>query len=291
MCLVRRPDERWLSAPIREMRVMFPLYDLNPHRRIPWLTLLVIAANLTVTVLMAGMGDNRTRDLVYEYGFVPARVSHVSSGQPVTLKVPDVDRQGRVVAVGLVQLSTDPADVYPTFFTTMFLHGGWGHLLMNMWILWIFGNNVEDRLGHLLYACYYLIGGLAATLCHYATDPNSDLPVIGASGAVATVLGGYAITYPWAKVRTLIIVGLIFVVDIPALVWLGIWFVLQMIPGVLSLQGIVQQQVAYWAHIGGFVAGMALMPLLSLGAPPPGSDWRQEADDMFQYNDPRARMP
>jgi membrane associated rhomboid family serine protease len=116
------------------------------------------------------------------------------------------------------------------------------------------------------------------------------MPVIGASGAVAAVLGGYAVTYPWAKVRTLIPFPLL-IIDIPALVWLGIWFVLQnVIPGILMLQGVVQEPVAYWAHIGGFVTGVALMPLLSVGASPPGADWRKEADDMFQFNDPRMKM-
>jgi membrane associated rhomboid family serine protease len=162
-----------------------------------------------------------------------------------------------------------------------------------MWILWIFGNNVEDRLGHLLYVFYYVAGGIVATLCHWAVNPQSDLPVVGASGAVAAVLGGYAITFPWAKVRTLVIViVMVFIVDIPALVWLGIWFVTQnVIPGLLSLRGVVQEPVAYWAHIGGFLAGMFLMPVLSLGASPPEANWRKEAEEMFQYTDPRSRMP
>jgi membrane associated rhomboid family serine protease len=141
-----------------------------------------------------------------------------------------------------------------------------------------------------MYLVYYLVGGFAATLCHFAVDPSSDMPVIGASGAVAAVLGGYAVTYPWAKVRTLIPFPLL-IIDIPALVWLGIWFVLQnVIPGILMLQGVVQEPVAYWAHIGGFVTGVALMPLLSVGASPPGADWRKEADDMFQFNDPRTKL-
>ena len=155
-------------------------------------------------------------------------------------------------------------------------------------MLWVFGNNVEDRLGHFMYVCFYLVGGLLASLCHWFVHPASDLPVIGASGAVAAVLGGYAVTYPWAMVRTLMF---IFIVDVPALVWLGIWFFFEnVVPGVLSLNGAVMQPVAFWAHIGGFVAGMLLMPFLALGAPPPGTDWRKEAEDMFRYDDPRSRI-
>jgi membrane associated rhomboid family serine protease len=270
---------------------MFPLYDLNPHHRFPWLTIMIIAANVAVMAWMSTLGDSEIQRVALQNGFVPRRVSQAGSGKPVVVTLRDVDRRGRIVPVGIAQLSSDPADVYRTFVTTMFLHGGWFHLLSNMWILWIFGNNIEDRLGHFMYVCYYLLGGIVGSLCHYALDPSSDLPVIGASGAVATVLGGYAITYPWAKVRTVVFFGLIMIIDIPALVWLGIWFVLQnVVPAVMVMRGVVQDPVAYWAHIGGFVSGIGLMPLLSLGAPPPDTDWRKEADEMFQYNDPHRRL-
>jgi membrane associated rhomboid family serine protease len=273
---------------------MIPLYDLNPHRRIPWITVVIIIANIAVMVWMTGAGEREQQIIAANYGFLPKRLSHVDSGRPINAPIRGVDVRGRepkVVVVGVVPVSTDSSDVYATLLTTMFLHGGWMHLISNMWILWIFGNNVEDRLGHLMYIGYYLVGGIAATFCHYAIDTQSDIPVIGASGAVAATLGGYAVTFPWAKVRTLIFVGLIMVIDIPALVWLGIWFVFQnLLPGIATLQGAVQAPVAYWAHIGGFVAGIVLMPVLSLGASPPGADWRKEADDMFQYNDPRSRF-
>lgn len=273
---------------------MFPLYDLNPHRRFPWITVLIIAANVGVTVWMSGHDERQQQQIASQHGFVPKRVSHIGSGKPVDVPIRAIaERNGeqKIVVIGVERLSTDGSAVYPTLLTTMFLHGGWMHLISNMWILWIFGNNIEDRLGHFMYICYYLVGGVAATFCHFAIDMQSDMPVVGASGAVAAVLGGYAITYPWAKVRTLIFFGLIMIVDIPALVWLGIWFVMQnVIPGLLSLQGVVRDPIAYWAHIGGFVAGIALMPLLSLGASPPESDWRKEAEDMFQFNDPPARM-
>jgi membrane associated rhomboid family serine protease len=145
-----------------------------------------------------------------------------------------------------------------------------------------------------MYLGYYLVGGIVATLCHWfaASDgPNSLIPVVGASGAVAAVLGGYALTFPTAKVRTLVFFFLILIVDLPALLLLGIWFALQVASGVLGQMAmdIVAQPVAFWAHVGGFVTGMVLMPLLSLGAPPPGTDWRKESDELFRFDDPRWR--
>ena len=169
----------------------------------------------------------------------------------------------------------------------MFLHGGWGHLLMNMWMLWVFGNNIEDRLGHFAYLVFYILGGVLATLAFWASDPGSLMPVIGASGAVAAVLGGYAITFPTAKVRTLVFFLLILIVDIPALILLGIWFALQVVSGLMGLWGVVMEPVAFWAHIGGFLAGMILMPLFTLGGSPPGKDWRKETEEMFRFEDPR----
>jgi len=273
---------------------MFPLYDLNPHRRFPWITILIIVANVGVTLWMSGLTDLDMQVVASQFGVVPKRVSQIGNGQPVEVPIRDiavVQGEPKVVQIGKLQLSTNASAVYMTFLTTMFIHGGWMHLISNMWILWIFGNNIEDRLGHLIFIGYYLLGGIVATFCHYMVDMQSDMPVVGASGAVAAVLGGYAVTYPWAKVRTLVFFGLIMIIDIPALLWLGIWFIMQnVIPGLLSLQKVVQDPIAYWAHIGGFVAGIALMPLLALGASPPGADWRKEADDMFQFNDPTARM-
>jgi membrane associated rhomboid family serine protease len=270
---------------------MFPLYDLNPHRRFPWFTLLLIAANTVVMIWMANLDPNDANKVAFKYGFIPKRVTELGHGRPLVANIPLVDDKGREIPGAKPveeKLSETPSAVYTTLLTTMFLHGGWLHLVSNMWMLWIFGNNIEDRLGHLLYVCFYLIGGLIASLTHWAIDPSSGMPVIGASGAVAAVLGGYAVTYPWAKVRTLVFVGLIFIVDIPALVWLGIWFVLSnLVPGILSLNGLDTARVAFWAHIGGFLAGVVLMPFLALGAPPPGADWRKEAEDMFRFDDPR----
>jgi membrane associated rhomboid family serine protease len=158
-----------------------------------------------------------------------------------------------------------------------------------MWMLWIFGNNIEDRLGHVMFVCFYLLGGLVATFSQWFYSPHETLPLIGASGAVAAVLGGYAITYPWARVRTLVLLGIPLLFDLPALVVLGFWFILQMASAVMLFLGGPPQPVAFWAHIGGFAAGIVLMPFLALGASPPGTDWRKEADDMFRFDDPRMQ--
>jgi membrane associated rhomboid family serine protease len=272
--------------------MLFPLFDLLPHRRLPLATMLIIAINVGVTAWMWSQPAARQNQIAMQYGFVPARLTHVGNGQPVVAQVQGVDWFGRKVLLPVAPLSTDPVDVYPTFLTTMFLHGGWVHLLMNMWMLWVFGNNIEDRLGHLVYLAFYLAGGVIATLVFWASAPGALTPVIGASGAVAAVLGGYAVTFPTAKIRTLLFLFVfITIVDMPALVWLGIWFITQLYSGLMGIWGMPMAPVAFWAHIGGFVAGMILLPLLSLGASPPGKDWHQEIDDMFRFDDPRAPLP
>src|SRR6185436_4142400 len=172
-------------------------------------------------------------------------------------------------------------------FTMMFLHGGWIHLLSNMWTLWIFGPNIEDRLGRIVFPIFYALGGVVAMLAFWLSDPGGHMPVIGASGAVAAVLGAYAVTFPTAKVRTFVFFILFTIIDLPALVLLGLWFLLQLVSGVMGLWGVAMEPVAFWAHIGGFVAGMILMPLLSLGASPPGTDWRKESEEQFRFEDPR----
>ncbi len=273
--------------------MLIPLFDLNPHSRFPWFTLLLIAANVGINVWSGTLGEVRQTAVVLEHGFVPVRFSQLDSGKPVIIPLQSIDPRtgkpeidlltGRPKIVG-VPLSTDASAVYPTFLSTMFLHGSWAHLLMNMWMLWIFGNNVEDRLGHFLYLAFYIGGGIIATLVFWVTDVGGTVPVIGASGAVAAVLGGYAVTYPTAKVRTLIFIVIIFLIrDVPALVLLGLWFLMEVISGMIGLWGVQLQPVAFWAHVGGFLAGMLLMPVLSLGASPPGTNWREEAEEMFRF--------
>ncbi len=148
--------------------------------------------------------------------------------------------------------------------TSMFLHGGWFHVLGNMLYLWIFGDNVEDRLGHFRYLIFYLLTGYVATLSHVLLYPLSDVPLIGASGAVAGILGAYLILYPRARVLTLVFIFVfIQIVSIPAVVFLGIWFLLQLLSGIAGLSVQSVQGVAFWAHVGGFVAGMLLVALFA----------------------------
>jgi membrane associated rhomboid family serine protease len=272
--------------------MFFPLYDLNPHRRFPLMTVLIIFVNIAITAWMYPLpfiGQPRPARVaaIYQYGFTPLRVTKLSTGQPVEVPTVRFNRRNEEVPGLPMTLPADPLAVYLTFLTTMFLHGGWLHVLTNMWMLWVFGNNVEDRLGRFMFLLYYLLGGMVGTLCQWAFDPTSAVPVIGASGAVATVLGGYAITYPKAMVKTLVFVVIL---DLPALLVLGIWFVMQILTGLSSLHGIVGAPVAVWAHIGGFLAGIALIPFMGLGAAPPGTNWHKEVEDLFRFDDPRTRV-
>jgi membrane associated rhomboid family serine protease len=163
--------------------------------------------------------------------------------------------------------------------TSMFLHGGWLHLIGNMLYLWIFGDNVEDRVGHGRFVLLYLAGGAAAALAQIYMAPDSRIPMVGASGAIAAVLGAYIVLYPHARVYTL--VPLFFgIVPVPAVVYLGFWFVLQLLSGAASLGMTEQGGVAFFAHVGGFVAGLALVKLLDRGGParlPPGVPLRRWA--------------
>ena len=179
------------------------------------------------------------------------------------------DERGERRLVGQVKLPPDRGDVLLSLITCMFLHGGWAHIIGNMWFLWLFGDNVEDRLGPVTYLVFYLVGGLAASACHWFTDPSSTTPVVGASGAVAAVLGAYAVTYPWANVHAFIPLFIVLIpVDIPAIAMLGMWFVMQLLEGFKAIHIGLDGGVAWWAHVGGFVAGAVLMPLLRDPPPP-----------------------
>ena len=271
---------------------MIPLYDINPHRRVPWLTLLIIATNIGVMVWLQRLplqapGTLDQLSVIARRGFVPQRVQQLSDPQLAVKVRFSAERRPWGPGPGgagdrTVVLRADRAEIVCSLFSMMFLHGGWLHLAGNMWFLWIFANNIEDRLGHFIFFCFYILGGLLALACHWLANPDSAVPVIGASGAVAAVLGAYAITFPKAKVRTLVFLGIILVLDLPALLVLGIWLALQMVQGAGMLNLGMQDTVAWWAHVGGFMAGMALMPLLTLGAAAVGEDWQREADDAFR---------
>lgn len=205
---------------------MFPLKDENPTRRRPVLTYALIVVNVAIFVgtLVTGTFDQVNQ----EFGMKP---KEMLAGQNLH-----------------------------TLFTSMFLHGGILHILFNMWYLWIFGDNIEDVLGRGKFILFYLGAGLAASFVHAFSDPGSMIPTIGASGAIAGVLGAYALLYPWARVHTAVIFFyIIHLVMIPAVVMIGFWFVLQVISASVLWAAGATAGVAYWAHIGGFLAGMLLI--------------------------------
>jgi membrane associated rhomboid family serine protease len=215
---------------------MIPYKDDNPTRSIPFVTIGLIALNIFVFLLQI-MSPTDPRKIVYAYGAIPHFLLTLRTVQPVHPLV--------------------------TVFTSMFMHGGFLHIGTNMLYLWIFGDNIEDRLGHFRFAFFYLLCGFFAAYSHAITDPHSLLPMIGASGAVSGVLGAYMILYPRARVHTLIFFGFfIEVVRLPALFVIGLWIVLQFINGILSAGLSGQGGVAWFAHIGGFLAGLLLIRLM-----------------------------
>ena len=276
--------------------MLFPLIDENPTRRWPFVTVGLIAINTVLLLAMLGLDPLEHNRLFLKYGFVPERFTEaLGSGQPVQIDLKDL-LQGSPEAREVLEKSdadsvvTLPATMIAalgTIFSSMFLHAGIAHLVGNMWFLWIFGNNVEDRLGHIPYLLFYLLGGIFAALTHWitASDSGALIPTVGASGAVAVVLGAYAVTYPKAQVRcALFLFVIFFMIDLPALVVLGVWITFQLVQGVDALRVGLDGGVAWWAHIGGFLFGMALMPLLAMIIPDTtyGSVLKKERS--FQFN-------
>lgn len=220
---------------------MIPLRDDAPRYSAPFVTVALIAVNILVFVYQISLDPFSLEHFVYQNGVVPLRFA----GYVV----------GRV-----------PADAaIPPLLTSMFLHGGFLHLLGNMWLLWIFGDNLEDQLGHFRFLVFYLACGMAASFAHIFINLPSRLPSVGASGAIAGVMGGYLLLFPGARVLTLVPFFLIFTVEIPAVVMLFYWIAVQILSGLTGLATpTVQNQggVAWWAHIGGFFAGMALVKMM-----------------------------
>ncbi len=213
---------------------MFPLRDNIPSRRFPLMTILLIVVNVTIFLSTALLGPAANR-VVLLFGVIPARLIR-DWHQPLILS---------------------------TLLSSMYLHGGWAHLLGNMWYLWIFGDNVEDRMGRWRYLVFYTLCGIIASLLQVLSAPRSTIPMIGASGAIAGVLGAYLLLYPKARVSTLIpVFYFIRIVWLPAVIVLGGWFLVQLMNGLATLNVVMQTGgTAWWAHIGGFIAGMALMPI------------------------------
>lgn len=209
---------------------MIPLRDTIRSRHTPVMTWLIVAANTVVFLFQLTLGNQGLQWFVNNYAFIPARWQI----EPVWFAV--------------------------TLFTSMFMHGGWLHFISNMWILLIFGDNVEDRMGPFGFLAFYLLGGLGAGLLQFAVAPNSMIPTLGASGAIAGVMGAYIVLFPRARVVTLIPIFFFFTtVNIPAVLYLGIWFLTQFYSGVMALGAVTMGGVAWWAHIGGFVFGLLMV--------------------------------
>lgn len=210
---------------------MFPIRDTIRSRSFPVINWLFIIANVAVFLYESSLTAGQLNRLVYAYGMVPARV-----------------------------LSGDPLAAV-TVFTSMFLHGGWLHLFSNMMALFIFGDNVEDRMGPGRYLIFYVLGGALAGIAQAAVNPGSTVPAVGASGAIAAVLGAYLVLFPGSRVVTFVpLFFLPWFIEVPAIIYLGFWFASQFFNGVLALDiGGAMGGIAYWAHVGGFVAGLLLV--------------------------------
>jgi membrane associated rhomboid family serine protease len=259
---------------------VIPLRDNLPTDNFPVVTLAIIVINALVFLLFQGpsfslsSGDTVETKPVVEYGAIPYRITHPAD--ECALALPGTTQEQLVcegtpefvqaVAAGVPLEDLHEPPAWITIFSSMFMHGGWLHIIFNMLFLWIFGNNIEDSMGPLRFIFFYLLGGLAAAGLQVAIDPNAQTPLVGASGAIAGVLGGYALLYPRARILTMIFVFFIFLVEIPAFVMLGIWIALQFLPAVGQLASPEVGQgggVAYFAHIGGFVFGLAAIKLFA----------------------------
>jgi membrane associated rhomboid family serine protease len=208
---------------------MFPLYDTARSRTFPLVNLTLIIANILAFIYELQMSSNGLNNFIVTWGLIPARFAN------------------------------DPTNNWNTIYSSMFLHGGWFHIINNMWVLFIFGDNVEARMGKIKYLLFYLLSGTAAGLLQTYVLPSSQVPMIGASGAVAGVLGAYLIFFPRSRVASLVPIFFIFtIIEIPAFLYLIFWFVSQLYSGWLSFQGVGGSGIAWWAHIGGFTFGLIM---------------------------------
>jgi membrane associated rhomboid family serine protease len=216
---------------------MFPLRDTIPSQTFPFVTLSLILINLLIFLYEVSLGA-QLNSFIYTFGVIPLNYT--------------------------TTLLTDPIKIIPfipPLFTSIFLHGGWMHVISNMWYLWIFGDNIEDKTGHFRFLIFYLSCGILATIAHIFINPTSEIPTIGASGAIAGVMGAYILLFPKSKITTLIFLFIfIQIVEIRAIFFLGFWIVIQVISGMFSV-GLTGQSggVAWWAHIGGFLSGVLLV--------------------------------
>jgi len=217
---------------------MIPIKDIIPRRQTPFITYLLIAVNTFIFFIEVSLPPDVLNSVFYIFGLVPARYTHPAWAYFVGLHI----------------------DNYWPFLTNIFLHGSWFHLISNMWALWIFGDNVEDRMGHIKYLIFYILCGVFASLTHFIFNANSTIPAIGASGAISGVMGAYMIMFPTSRIITLIPIFFIpYFIEIPAIIYIGFWFISQFISGTFSIfVGQNAGGIAWWAHIGGFIFGVIM---------------------------------
>ncbi|HKB36165.1 MAG TPA: rhomboid family intramembrane serine protease [Gemmataceae bacterium] len=243
--------------------MVFPISDDDSDRRtVPYVNYALIAINVLVFVAFQRFGNNE--HFTYAWATVPEEIrTGKDIDKPVEVIDPVTNRRFEI------PLEPTPISVYLTLLTSMFLHGGIAHILGNMWFLWIFGDNVEDTLGHIRYLLFYLVCGVLASLAHVASvlvfHNNPYIPSLGASGAISGVMGGYLLLFPTKRVT--VILGRV-LTEVPAFVAVGIWFLFQIISGLGALGDSRPSGVAYGAHIGGFVAGLALVRVFGIGHEP-----------------------
>ena len=229
---------------------MIPLKDLTPRRSLPIVTLLLIAANVAVFLHQLVLPPAAADAFIRTYGLVPSKISLALAGRHYSL-----------------------AQAFLPLFTCMFLHGGFLHILGNMWFLWIFGANVEDRLGPLPYLIFYLLCGIGSGISQLLFSWGSRIPSLGASGAISGVLGAYIVFFPGSRILTLVPLFIIwFTARIPAIIFIGLWFLAQFLSGVSTLGAVNTGGVAWWAHVGGFLIGLVFAKVAA-SARPATSTW------------------
>jgi rhomboid family protein len=234
---------------------MIPLRDDAPKVGTPFINYTLIVLNVVAFLFEVSLNSRAREGLVFAFGMVPARVTVV------------LGNHGYVpwnLISGLGTRYVPAAAAFVPVFTSMFLHASVLHILFNMWALWIFGDNVEDYLGHLKYLAFYLLSGIAATVLHTLFNIGSTVPSVGASGAIAGIMGAYFVLFPRARVLTLVPLFFVFFMWLPAWIVLGYWFVAQFLSGAatsIATRGSSASGIAFWAHVGGFVAGVLLIKL------------------------------
>src|SRR5215216_5452425 len=214
---------------------MFPLYDTVRSRTFPLINLTLVLANVLAFLYELQLDPAMLKDFIFTWGLTPAR------------------------------FVSDPNGAWETIFSSMFLHGGWFHVINNMWVLLIFGDNVEAGMGKIRYLIFYLLSGLAAGLLQTYILPTSLVPMIGASGAVAGILGAYLILFPRSRIASLVPILFIFtIIEIPAMLFLIFWFASQIYSGLFAVQGGGSSGIAWWAHIGGFIFGVIMVSFFAI---------------------------